>query len=114
MPLPPGAAPASPARPLPPIAMAVAVIDSIAPSSCVPPSGVVTVHGRGFGASAGDRHLALAGKPPHPLATRSWSDTRITASLPPAAMSGMSYALVLHDAKGQPISNNDRRVVVCR
>jgi hypothetical protein len=56
----------------------------------------------------------LLGKPPIPLAVRSWSDTRVIGTVPSSVTPGTSYGVGLQDLKGNWISNTDRRLTICR
>jgi hypothetical protein len=98
-----------------PVALpAQAAIEGIEPATCVLRGGAVTLTGRGFGSSQGERQVVLLGKPAIPLAVRSWSDARVIGTVPNSVTAGMSYGVGLQDLKGNGISNTDRRLTICR
>jgi hypothetical protein len=88
-------------------------ITGVAPAPCVRRSAVVTLTGRRFGVTQGDREVRLNDSSAVALSVRSWSDDRITAVLPASVKPGGSYGLGLKSSEGTWISNVDQRVTVC-
>lgn len=89
-------------------------IMGVAPAPCAPRSGVVTITGRGFGATQAYRAVSLNGLPPIVLMVKSWSDEDITVLLPSSVTPGKSYRVGLQDSQGNWITSVVQRVTVCR
>lgn len=87
------------------------------PGHCLDKGAPFTIRGIRFGQEQGGRSAQLGG---HGIGVnvpvRSWSDTRIEATLPhePRIQTGEWYYVGIKDARGNWISNLSKNVVVCR
>lgn len=87
------------------------------PQSCINRGARFTIRGARFGARRGSRSAALGGHGVGmALPIRSWSDTRIVATLPDDARieNRQWYYVGIKDARGNWISNISRNLTVCR
>ncbi|HEY7884699.1 MAG TPA: IPT/TIG domain-containing protein, partial [Cellvibrionaceae bacterium] len=101
-------------RPVPARAsLAVPVIHTLQPSSCLQPGGMVAIIGEAFGSRERSLHL-LGAKTRLPVEVVRWTDTRIEARLPVAErLRDSRYQLGLTAADGRWLGEPLNRLNVC-